>query len=113
TAKATSVLTHLINYDLDAEGNKAILDILLENLKRAKIAEDNFEDNYFKERDNLKQEKELIQAEIELLNSKLKKLQDRKAGIESRQLEIIGEQQELRDIIKVAEEKIVRSKLAL
>lgn len=107
------VTCYLINYELDAEGNKAILNILLENLKRAKIAEDNFEDNYFKERDNLKQEKELIQAEIELLNSKLKKLQEKRAGIESRQLEIIGEQQELRNVIKVAEEKIVRSKLAL
>lgn len=107
------VTCYPINYELDAEGNKAILNILLENLKRAKIAEDNFEDNYFKERDNLKQEKELIQAEIELLNSKLKKLQEKRAGIESRQLEIIGEQQELRNVIKVAEEKIVRSKLAL
>ena len=111
--ESSLVTCYPINYELDAEGNKAILNILLENLKRAKIAEDNFEDNYFKERDNLKQEKELIQAEIELLNSKLKKLQDRKAGIESRQLEIIGEQQELRNVIKVAEEKIVRSKLAL
>lgn len=107
------VTCYPINYELDAEGNKAILNILLENLKRAKIAEDNFEDNYFKERDNLKQEKELIQAEIELLNSKLKKLQEKRAGIESKQLEIIGEQQELRNVIKVAEEKIVRSKLAL
>jgi len=107
------VTCYPINYELDAEGNNAILNILLENLKRAKIAEDNFEDNYFKERDNLKQEKELIQAEIELLNSKLKKLQEKRAGIESRQLEIIGEQQELRNVIKVAEEKIVRSKLAL
>ena len=107
------VTCYPINYELDAEGNKAILNILLENLKRAKIAEDNFEDNYFKEKDNLKQEKELIQAEIELLNSKLKKLQEKRAGIESRQLEIIGEQQELRNVIKVAEEKIVRSKLAL
>ena len=107
------VTCYPINYELDAEGNKAILNILLENLKKAKIAEDNFEDNYFKEKDNLKQEKVLIQAEIELLNSKLKKLQEKRAGIESRQLEIIGEQQELRNVIKVAEEKIVRSKLAL
>lgn len=107
------VTCYSIDYDLDAEGNKAILNILLENLKRAKITEDNFEDNYFKERNNLKQEKELIQAEIELLNSKLKKLQEKRAGIESRQLEIIGEQEELKNIIKVAEEKIVRSKLAL
>jgi hypothetical protein len=111
--ESSLVTCYPINYELDAEGNKAILNILLENLKRAKIAEDNFEDNYFKEKDNLKQEKELIQAEIELLNSKLKKLQEKRAGIESRQLEIIGEQQELRNVIKVAEEKIVRSKLAL
>ena len=107
------VTCYPIDYDLDTEGNKAILNILRGNSKRAKIAEDNFEDNYFKEKNNLKQEKELIQAEIELLNSKLKKLQEKRAGIESRQLEIIGEQQELRDLIKVAEEKIVRSKLAL
>ena len=107
------VTCYPINYELDAEGNKAILNILLENLKKAKIAEDNFEDNYFKEKDNLKQEKELIQAEIELLNSKLKTLKEKQARIEARQNEIAGEQVELRNIIKVAEEKIVRSKLAL
>ena len=107
------VTCYQINYDLSDEGNKAILNVLLDNLKRARIDEDNFEDKYFKERDNLKQEKELIQAEIELLNSKLKKLQEKKAGIENRQNEIIGEQVELKNIIKVAEEKIVRSKLAL
>ena len=107
------VTCYQINYDLNDEGNKAILNVLLDNLKKARIDEDNFQDNYFKERNNLKQEKELIQAEIELLNSKLKKLQEKRAGIESRQLEIIGEQQELRNVIKVAEEKIVRSKLAL
>ncbi len=107
------VTCYQINYDLSDEGNKAILNVLLDNLKRARIDEDNFEDKYFKERDNLKQEKELIQAEIELLNSKLKKLQEKRAGIENRQNEIIGEQVELKNIIKVAEEKIVRSKLAL
>lgn len=107
------VTCYQINYDLSDEGNKAILNVLLDNLKRARIDEDNFEDKYFKERDNLKQEKELIQAEIELLNSKLKKLQEKRAGIENRQNEIAGEQVELRNIIKVAEEKIVRSKLAL
>ena len=107
------VTCYQINYELSDEGNKAILNVLLDNLKRARIDEDNFEDKYFKERDNLKQEKELIQAEIELLNSKLKKLQEKRAGIENRQNEIAGEQVELRNIIKVAEEKIVRSKLAL
>lgn len=107
------VTCYPINYDLSDEGNKAILNVLLDNLKKARIDEDNFEDKYFKERDNLKQEKELIQAEIELLNSKLKKLQEKRAGIENRQNEIAGEQVELRNIIKVAEEKIVRSKLAL
>lgn len=107
------VTCYPIDYELDTESNRAILDVLLNNLKRARIDEDNFEDKYFKERDDLKQEKELIQAEIELLNSKLKKLQEKRVGIESRQLEIIREQEELRNIIKVAEEKIVRSKLAL
>ena len=107
------VTCYPIDYELDTEGNRAILDVLLNNLKRARIDEDNFEDKYFKERDDLKQERELVQAEIELLNSKIKKLQEKKAGIENRQLEIIEVQQELRNIIKVAEEKIVRSKLAL
>ena len=107
------VTCYQINYDLSDEGNKAMLNVLLDNLKRARVDDDKFEYKYFKERDNLKQEKELIQAEIELLNSKLKKLQEKRAGIENRQNEIAGEQVELRNIIKVAEEKIVRSKLAL
>ena len=107
------VTCYPINYDLSDEGNKAILNVLLDNLKKARIDEDNFEDKYFKERDDLNKELGLLKAETELLNSKLKKLQEKRAGIESRQLEIIGEQEELRNIIKVAEEKIVRSKLAL
>lgn len=102
-----------INYDLSDEGNKAILEVLLNNLKRAKIDEDNFEDKYFKERDDLNRELGLLKAETELLNSKLKTLKEKQIKIEARQNEIAREQVELRNIIKVAEEKIVRSKLAL
>lgn len=40
-------------------------------------------------------------------------LKEKQVKIEARQNEIAGEQVELRNIIKVAEEKIVRSKLAL
>ena len=68
---------------------------------------------YFKEKDDLNRELELLKAESELLNSKLKTLKEKQARIEARQNEIAGEQVELRNIIKVAEEKIVRSKLAL
>ena len=107
------VTCYPINYDLNDEGNRAILEVLLNNLKRARIDEDNFEDKYFKERDDLNRELGLLKAENELLNSKLKTLREKQARIEARQNEIVGEQVELRNIIKVAEEKIVRSKLAL
>lgn len=107
------VTCYPINYELDTEGNRAILDVLLNNLKRARIDEDNFEDKYFKERDDLNRELGLLKAETELLNSKLKTLKEKQIKIEARQNEIAGEQIELRNIIKVAEEKIVRSKLAL
>ena len=107
------VTCYPINYDLSDEGNKAILNVLLDNLKKARIDEDNFEDKYFKERDDLNRELGLLKAESELLNSKLKTLKEKQARIEARQNEIAGEQVELRNIIKVAEEKIVRSKLAL
>ena len=107
------VTCYPINYDLNDEGNRAILEVLLNNLKRARIDEDNFEDKYFKERDDLNRELGLLKAESELLNSKLKILKEKQVRIEARQNEIAGEQVELRNIIKVAEEKIVRSKLAL
>jgi hypothetical protein len=107
------VTCYAIDYELDNEGNKSILEVLLNNLKRAKIDEDNFEDKYFKERDDLNRELELLKAETELLNSKLKTLREKQVKIEARQKEILGEQVEIRNIIKVAEEKIVRSKLAL
>ena len=107
------VTCYPINYDLSDEGNKAILNVLLDNLKKARINEDNFEDKYFKERDDLNRELELLKAETELLNSKLKTLKEKQARVEARQNEIAGEQVEIRNIIKVAEEKIVRSKLAL
>ena len=107
------VTCYPIDYELSIEGNKAILDVLLNNLKMAKIDEDNFEDKYFKERDNLNRELEILKAETELLNAKLKTLREKQIKIEARQKEIAGEQVELRNIIKVAEEKIVRSKLAL
>ena len=107
------VTCYPINYDLNDEGNRAILEVLLNNLKRARIDEDNFEDKYFKERDDLNRELGLLKAESELLNSKLKILKEKQVRIEARQNEIAGEQVELRNIIKVAKEKIVRSKLAL
>lgn len=107
------VTCYPINYDLNDKGNRAILEVLLNNLKRARIDEDNFEDKYFKERDDLNRELGLLKAESELLNSKLKTLKEKQARIEARQNEIAGEQVELRKIIKIAEEKIVRSKLAL
>ena len=107
------VTCYPINYDLSDEGNKAILNVLLDNLKRARIDEDNFEDKYFKERDDLNRELGLLKVETELLNSKIKTLKEKQIKIEARQNEIAGEQVELRNIIRVAEEKIVRSKLAL
>lgn len=107
------VTCYPINYDLSDEGNKAILNVLLDNLKKARIDEDNFEDKYFKERDDLNRELGLLKVETELLNSKLKTLKEKQIKIEARQNEIVGEQVELRNIIRVAEEKIVRSKLAL
>jgi hypothetical protein len=107
------VTCYAINYDLNDEGNKAILNVLLDNLKKARIDEDNFEDKYFKERDDLNRELGLLKVETELLNSKLKTLKEKQIKIEARQNEIAGEQVELRNIIRVAEEKIVRSKLAL
>ena len=107
------VTCYPINYDLSDEGNKAILNVLLDNLKKARIDEDNFEDKYFKERDDLNRELGLLKVETELLNSKLKTLKEKQIKIEARQNEIVGEQVELRNIIRVAEEKIVRSKMAL
>ena len=79
------VTCYPINYDLSDEGNK----------------------------DDINKELGLLKAETELLNSKLKTLKEKQAKIEARQSEIAGEQIELRNIIRVAEEKIVRSKLAL
>jgi len=48
---------------------------------------------------------------MDLLNSKLKTLNEKKAVIEAKKTELIAELLELKTLKKVAEEKIIKSKL--
>ncbi len=101
-----------IDFELDHDGNVSILNVLLENLERAKEAEANFEEEHFYIKENLNRELEVVLAEMDLLNSKLKTLNEKKAVIETKKAELIAEHLELKTLKKVAEEKIIKSKLA-
>ena len=101
-----------IDFELDHDGNVSILNVLLENLERAKEAEANFEEEHFYIKENLNRELEVVLAEMDLLNSKLKTLNEKKAIIEAKKAELIAEHSELKTLKKVAEEKIIKSKLA-
>ena len=68
-----------IDFELDHDGNVSILNVLLENLERAKEAEANFEEDHFYIKENLNRELEVVLAEMDLLNSKLKTLNEKKA----------------------------------
>ena len=63
---------------MDHDGNVSILNVLLENLERAKEAEANFEEDHFYIKENLNRELEVVLAEMDLLNSKLKTLNKKK-----------------------------------
>ena len=101
-----------IDFELDHDGNVSILNVLLENLERAKEAEANFEEDHFYTKENLNRELEVVLAEMDSLNSKLKTLNEKKAVIEAKKAELIAEHSELKTLKKVAEEKIIKSKLA-
>ena len=101
-----------IDFELDHDGNVSILNVLLENLERAKEAEANFDEEHFYIKENLNRELEVVLAEMDLLNSKLKTLNEKKAVIEAKKAELIAEHLELKTLKKVAEEKIIKSKLA-
>ena len=101
-----------IDFELDRDGNVSILNVLLENLERAKEAEANFEEDHFYTKENLNRELEVVLAEMDSLNSKLKTLNEKKAVIEAKKAELIAEHSELKTLKKVAEEKIIKSKLA-
>ena len=101
-----------IDFELDHDGNVSILNVLLENLERAKEAEANFEEDHFYIKENLNRELEVVLAEMDLLNSKLKTLNEKKAIIEAKKTELIAKHSELKTLKKVAEEKIIKSKLA-
>ena len=101
-----------IDFELDHDGNVSILNVLLENLERAKEAEANFEEEHFYIKENLNRELEVVLAEMDLLNSKLKTLNEKKAVIEAKKAKLIAEYSELKTLKKVAEEKIIKSKLA-
>ena len=101
-----------IDFELDHDGNVSILNVLLENLERAKEAEANFEEDHFYIKENLNRELEVVLVEMDSLNSKLKTLNEKKAVIEAKKAELIAEHSELKTLKKVAEEKIIKSKLA-
>lgn len=102
-----------INFELDETGNRALLNVLLDNLKRAKLAEDNFEDKHFENKDALYKKLAVINVEIAAANSELESLKGKKNLIEQELKNIELEYKEIKDVIKVAEEKIVRSKMAI
>ena len=101
-----------IDFELDKDGNVSILNVLLENLKRVKEAEENFEEDHFYIKENLNRELEVVLAEMDLLNAKLKTLNEKKAVIEAKKAELLAEHSELKTLRKVAEQKIIKSKLA-
>ena len=110
--KNEMITCYPIDFELDHDGNVSILNVLLENLERAKEAEANFEEEHFYIKENLNRELEVVLAEMDLLNSKLKTLNEKKAIIEAKKAELIAEHSELKTLKKVAEEKIIKSKLA-
>lgn len=107
------VTCYPIDYGLDAEGNRAMLKVLLENLKRAEIEENNFEDKYFERKAEINNSLAVANAEIAELNKKIEKIKGNKALLEQELANIGLEYEDIKIVIDVAKEKIVRSKMAL
>lgn len=107
------VTCYAIDYGLDDEGNRSMLKVLLENLKRAEIEENNFEDKYFERKAEINNSIAIANAEITELNKKIEKIKGNKALLEQELTNIGLEYQDIKTVIDVAKEKIVRSKMAL
>lgn len=107
------VTCYPIDYGLDAEGNRAMLKVLLENLKRAEIEENNFEDKYFERKTEINNIVSIANAEISELNKKIEKIKGNKALLEQELTNINLEYETIKTVINSAKEKIVRSKMAL
>ena len=107
------VTCYAIDYGLDDEGNRSMLKVLLENLKRAEIEENNFEDKYFERKTEINNSIAVANAEIAELNKKIEKIKGNKALLEQELTNIGLEYEDIKTVIDVAKEKIVRSKMAL
>lgn len=107
------VTCYAIDYGLDDEGNRSMLKVLLKNLKRAEIEENNFEDKYFERKAEINNSIAIANAEITELNKKIEKIKGNKALLEQKLTNIGLEYQDIKTVIDVAKEKIVRSKMAL
>ena len=107
------VTCYAIDYGLDDEGNRSMLKVLIENLKRAEIEENNFEDKYFERKTEINNSIAVANAEIAELNKKIEKLKGNKTLLEQELTNIGLEYEDIKTVIDVAKEKIVRSKMAL
>ena len=90
-----------------------MLKVLLENLKRAEIEENNFEDKYFERKTEINNAVSIANAEITELNKKIEKIKGNKALLEQELTNINLEYETIKTVIDSAKEKIVRSKMAL
>lgn len=107
------ITCYQIDFGLDDTGNRQLLNVLLDNLQRATVGLDNFEEKHFEKREKINQELAVVKAEMELLNAKLKVLKETEGKLRSQSGEISEKAAELLEVKKVAAEKIVRSKLAV
>lgn len=107
------ITCYQIDFGLDDTGNRQLLNVLLDNLQRATVGLDNFEEKHFEKREKINQELAVVKAEMELLNAKLKVLKETEGKLRSQSGEKSEKAAELLEVKKVAAEKIVRSKLAV
>lgn len=102
-----------IDFGLDRTGNKEILQVLIDNLERSISLEEDFDEKNKEKKENLETELIVLNAEIKELNAKLDRARGQKNSLEQELKNIDLEHKELLEVIEVAKEKIVRSKMAM
>lgn len=109
----TIVTCYPIDYGLDEEGNRDMLEVLLKNLERGKRAKEDYDLSKKEKRAELQSSLVIMNAEIQSMSSRLERMQSEKSILEKELKNVDLEGQELEDFIQVAHEKIVRSKKAM
>lgn len=108
-AESNLVTLYKVDYGLDQKGNKEMLEVLLKNLSRSYMEEEEFNLNKQEELRKLKYDDDILNRELEQIRAAERALLSKKQEINAKKKTIENKQEELKSRIESIREKIVKS----